>query len=97
MLILPFHLARRETVSVRGRWWRIGNLCDEVSGRRFCNPVDQDSKQGYLEEDVKADTESEKNTFSISIPAPFLFTREADARKVWLELPSVSNLDMPIH
>lgn len=40
-------------------WWRICDFCDEECCRSLSDTVDQDTKQGYLEEDEEPYAETE--------------------------------------
>ena len=86
LLIRPLDLAFRKLLAVRGRWWRICDLGDQIRCRCFRNAVDQDTQKRDLEEDVEADTESEQYTLAVMKPVLFLLFRKTDSREVGFEL-----------
>ena len=86
LLVLPRHLACRETLRICGRRRRVRDLGDEVRGGRFSDAVDQHAQQGDLQEDVEAHSEAEEHALPIVEPVFLLFPGEAHAREVGFEL-----------
>lgn len=86
VLVRPAERLILELIGFGGWWWWVSDLCDEICRRSFCETVDKDTYERYLDEDVEAQTEPKEYTSTVFEPQLLLVFVVADACEVWFEL-----------
>lgn len=92
MFVLPGDLAFGEPFTLGRRWWRIGDLGDEVCCGCLGHTVHKHADIGGLQHNSEGKGESKQHTFTITEPKALLLRSKLDATEVWLQLGRVSNI-----
>lgn len=86
VLVLPAKRLVLELFGFSGWWGRVSDLGDEVCRRSFCETVDKDAYEWYLNEYVEAQTKAEEYTSTVFEPQLLLIFVVAYTCEVWFEL-----------
>jgi len=90
VLVVPPHILLLELFSLLRLWGWFRDLRNEVCGRSFGDTVDQNTEEGYFEEDEESDSEAVKYSTAIREPGLALSWCVLHPGEVRLELATVS-------
>lgn len=86
MLVLPRYLAFCEALTLRGCWWRVGDLRDEICCGGLGHAIHEHANEWSLQDYGESKGKAEKNAFAVTEPTALLLGSKLNTAEIRLKL-----------